>query len=200
VLIYYMIRFIKSLPFFIISLLFPVSAFSQNQTDTWSQVRVASPVFEEMLTNQITSFRRTITQDKLKQNESSFVVIEADPSEFSKVIPSLNQAKEESFVVALAFHSDRVQLEAIAGQFGFSLSEAVPVPELEFAKDESGRQIVNLDDPKYEYQIYERLVREGLNPVEAHPYARQAIEHLRQMDNIQVLFFTKSFGNQPEKP
>ena len=144
-----------------------------------------------MLANQIASFRRTLTPNKSNQKENSFFVItKPEPSEFSKAVSLLNESKEESFVVALAFQSERAQWESTAEKWGLSLNDSLSVPELEFAKDEAGRQVVDLDDPKYEYQIYERLVREGMNPVLAHPEASEAIRRLRRMTEVQILFFS----------
>ena len=180
--------------FFCLSLFFFVSSasgFGEDGSSAWSQVRAASPVFEEMLANQIASFRRTLTPNKSNQEENSFFVItKPEPSEFSKAVSLLNESKEESFVVALAFQSERAQWESTAEKSGLSLADSVSIPELEFAKDEAGRQVVDLDDPKYEYQIYERLVREGMNPVLAHPEASEAIRRLRRMTEVQILFFS----------
>ena len=221
-----MIHFIKSLSFFIILIVFSVSAFGQDQANVWSQVRQASPVFEEMLANQIASVRRKLIKDKLLQEESSFYVVgEIDEdkafdriiaylngfepsvywsglffsvSELSKAISLINEDRKETFIVMLAFKSDRSQWELAVEKEGLNLYDSISIPELEFVKDKAGRQIVNLNGSPYEYRIYERLVREGMNPVEAHPEAGKAIEKLKQMSDIQVLFFTKNFENQPK--
>jgi len=200
--------------------------FGEDQTDVWSQTKIASPVFDEMLANQIVSIRRELIKNGLIQEDSFFyIVTKTDEKktfgqittylnglessvywdglffvvpEFLKVVSLINEDQKEAFVVMLTFESDRAQWESAAEKGGLNLYDSVSVPELEFAKDEAGRQIVNLNGSPYEYRIYERLVREGMNPVEAHTEASEAIKKLRQMNDIQALFFTKTFKNQPK--
>lgn len=83
----------------------------------------------------------------------------------------------------IVFHEKRGEL---LGRFfaeeGLGIIEEMRESELEFLKDPSGRQAVDLSDEKVVEPVYERLVHGGLNPVQAWPLAEEAMRRFRSSD------------------
>jgi hypothetical protein len=177
-----------------------------------TEIQFASPVFEELLANQIASVRRRLIENKILSDQSRILLfldqktgeqvvfslkkgdasIDWDSILFlteDQATLSLETSEKEIMVVAFGKKSDQDQIETDFEKKELGLGVSFTIPELEYAKDKVGRQIANLGEPYYEQLIFERLVREGLNPVLAHPEANEALHKLRQMEVFEIRFF-----------
>lgn len=74
---------------------------------------------------------------------------------------------------------------------GFRLHSEVSGFELEYVKNDEGRQIIDLDEPYFTNQIFERLVKQEMNPVHAHLAAEQAIKDFRKLKELKLVIFGK---------
>lgn len=86
----------------------------------------------------------------------------------------------------MVFHAEADQSKPWSQVFteeGLKVVEDIRESELEFLKNASGRQAIDLSDPKVIQPIYERLVHGGLNPVQAWPLAEEAIRHFRSSNS-----------------
>ena len=79
----------------------------------------------------------------------------------------------------------------ILKEAGLESKNVIALKEIEFAKDEWGRQVVDLDSPDYQYRIFEQLVREGMNPVRAHSMVEEAVKHFRNADEPKIMIAGK---------
>lgn len=100
----------------------------------------------------------------------------------------IGRPENKGFLIVFATEPiGRVWLESIFEKADLEIQAIISLPELEFVKDEKGRQVVDLDLPNYRNMIYEQLVREGMNPVNAFPAADQAIQSFRKSRASKIL-------------
>lgn len=105
----------------------------------------------------------------------------------------IGRPENEGFLLVFATEPiGRVWLESIFERAGLKIWTIIAQPELEFMKDESGRQVIDLDLPDYRNMIYERFVREGMNPVNAYPATDQAIQNFRKSRASKILIVGKN--------
>ena len=88
------------------------------------------------------------------------------------------------------YHIDE-HLEEKLARIGLKIFDFLSLPELEYLKNEEGRQVINFDTPQDTQKIFEHLVREGMNPVNAHTAAEEAIINFRKMKDIKLFILSK---------
>ncbi|OGX04883.1 MAG: hypothetical protein A3G87_04500 [Omnitrophica bacterium RIFCSPLOWO2_12_FULL_50_11] len=230
------------------SLLFGFSvylSFLQSISAETSSFHELSPVYEEMLGNQVDQLRRELARNGFVDEREAFWVAGWDRESrvlafgvtrslsqkratfknwrFAEALPARDfrgviffmfntaQMTEESkaemkeairfmangqhvgFLMIIAPKEfDHSLLETMIGASGLRISDVIPERELEFVKDASGRQIINLDGDRFRLKVYERLVREGMNPVYAMPASGEAIHRFRTDGNGTILVVERS--------
>jgi hypothetical protein len=221
----------KLIPFALAYLLIrPVAPAAFGKTHDFENGKRISPLYEEMLGNQIVSLRRELVDQKIiragepfsvsswnedeqalachiaaylqaSQNETGawqcvpvssdqahrvVILMESDFSdstllkEFAQAVQFLSREGNAGFLIVilrppLKFDS----LNSIVVRSGLAIHTLMKESEIEFLKDGSGRQRISLDFPEPRRRIYERLVREGMNPVSAEGARDQAIRDFR---------------------
>ncbi len=93
-------------------------------------------------------------------------------------------------VITDDYHIDE-HLEEKLARIGLKIFDFLSLPELEYLKNEEGRQVINFDTPQDTQKIFEHLVREGMNPVNAHTAAEEAIINFRKMKDIKLFILSK---------
>ncbi|GEM_PF-4710026 len=83
------------------------------------------------------------------------------------------------------------KLTAQLKESGFQIHSQMSLFELEYVEDEKGRQIVDLSNTRYQNQIFVRLVREGMNPVNAHTATAEAVQNFRKLREPRLLILDK---------
>lgn len=170
-----------------------------------SGVHFLSPVYEEMLANEAALLKRRLAEQKvLKEDEPGVIFVDAEPlAELREAAVDFSQPEHLGFMLVFMgtvptgdrsrdLSSRRTAVRAVLEEQGLHIHEELAPAELEFIEDESGRQAINLDDPQYQNQIYERLVREGMNPVHAWPETQELIRRFRSLQNKSILIVGKS--------
>lgn len=127
------------------------------------------------------------------RNDGSAVIIilltQSDPASLAKAAAYIGS---RDAVQALLLTEEPV--DSLISQIqnaGLAVVSVMSAFELEYVKGEDGRQIVQLDDPAYHQKIFERLVREGMNPVEAHPIVDQAVQDFRKLDRLKLVVLAR---------
>ncbi len=238
-----MIKF-KGIAFTVLACFLMISAAEGKQGEEFSPSQI-SPVYEQMLGNQVDLLRKEMIRRKELKPADPFLVVgwTTDQDALASQITSAlkqNHSKRESWeavflndwgrshdnrpfqgVILLATEHFEILQQAAAyigrpqskgflmvftrgsaTHMGFvqSLFEGaglrvrsvMTLAELEFSKDGMNRQAINLDFPEYRNQIFERLVREGMNPVNAHPTADKAIQDFRSAKDQKILIVGKN--------
>ena len=85
---------------------------------------------------------------------------------------------------------DDRQKDKLLSVSGCTLLEVIGVFELEYVKDESGRQILSLDEPFVQERMLRRLVERGMNPLAARQVIKDAVKDFRS-DADSHIFFLK---------
>ncbi len=138
----------------------------------------------------------------LKKNYPS-INWEADPKllpagvllvEDSAQMKQSDLGQKTSYVLIFSNEEENPDLIDQLARQGFKLHSDLAFFELEYAQDERGRQIVDLDQTRFRNQIFERLVREGMNPVQAHSEAEEAVKNFRKLKHPKLLIFDRIFG------
>ena len=117
----------------------------------------------------------------------------APASDFRKAAAFFIGSKEnKGYLILFLKEAEQVaEFKPILKEAGLESKSVFALKEIEFAKDEWGRQVVDLDSPDYQYRIFEQLVREGMNPVRAHPMVEEAVKHFRNADKPKILIVGK---------
>ena len=111
-------------------------------------------------------------------------------NEINQITPWFQNPGNKGFIlVVVREYMNRGWLDSIAEDTGLKVFKVMALRELEFVEDGLGREIVNLDLPQFRESIYERFVREGMNPVDAHLKTDQAIEQFRACEWPQIVVF-----------
>ena len=114
------------------------------------------------------------------------------PKEIEGVASVFQKPGNEGFLLIFSDrYVNRPWLESNIEDADLKVLAVIAERELEFVEDELGRQIVDLDDPKWRGMIYERLVQEGMNPVRAHPATDEAIRQFRKSRKSKVIILGK---------
>ena len=218
-------RFVLLCSVFIFSLILNHSTIFAETDNLGNSGKMISPVYEEMLANEIYLLWRDFFSQKVIQETDPFYV-QSDDSDQSlavsvssilkKKYPAINWRTEiseanTSFGVlfiqdgndeyldlrneqgyVLVFANDPVDgvIEKLRKR-GFNLRSKLSLFELEHIKNERGRQIFNLDDPRLTRRVFERMVRKGMNPVHAHPATEEAIKDFRKLKEPKLLIFDR---------
>jgi len=113
---------------------------------------------------------------------------------FQEIASLFSASQSKGFLMVFADGSlARIGLlESIFEGTGLQTRSVMSLSELEFVEDEFNRQAVNLDFPQYRNRILERLVRQGMNPVHAHPVVDQAIQDFRKSQEPKILIVSKN--------
>ena len=200
---YAMIKFVK------LSIFLMMACIEFGHLNVWaekdSSVHFLSPVYEEMLANEAALLKRRLAEQKvLKEDEPGVIFADAEPlAELREAAVRFSQSRHQGFMLVFMgtvpmgdrsrdLSLRRIAVKAVLEERGLRIQDELAPAELEFIEDESGRQAINLDDPQYQNRIYERLVREGMNPVHAWPEAIARIEKFRSLQNKSILIVGKS--------
>lgn len=186
--------------------------------------KIISPIYEEMLANQIYLLWQEFFSQKIIEEKDPFFIRSDDASQslvvtvdsiLKKNYPSINWkmkpletntsfgilfiqdeneyldlGNEQGYV--LMFADDPIDSIVVKlRKRGFNLRSKVSLFELEHVKNEHGRQIFNLDDPRLTQRVFERMVREGMNPVYAHPETEKAVKDFRKLKEPKLLIFDR---------
>ena len=112
--------------------------------------------------------------------------------EVPEAVQFLALPSNKGFILVFTWtEPDRKQVGALIKKYGFRVIESISERELEFVKDEKGRQMVGLDDLKWQSLIYERFVRGGMNPVNAWPAVEEAVQNFRKSQDSKILIIGK---------
>ena len=103
-----------------------------------------------------------------------------------------SQISDGYLIVFLPEYVNRGWLESNIEEMGLQIRSYMAPRELEYIEGDSGRQIVDLNNPYYRNQLYERLVRDGENPVRAAPEADAAIRRFRSFQEPMILVLRKA--------
>ena len=118
---------------------------------------------------------------------------ESQKMDLKRAASFLSDARHDGFLMVFSGGPLEPEfLESNLHEPSFNVHAVMGARELEFVKDESGRQAIDLDLPQYRYRIFERLVREGMNPVAAHPAAEQAVQDFRVSYGPKIFIVGKS--------
>jgi len=104
-----------------------------------------------------------------------------------------SKAKAASAEVVIAVGSE-AQLDPLAKRSEVTLLTRMSAWELEFVKDHTGRQILNLDQPELHELMVTRLVERGMNPVAARPRVPEQVEAFRSDKATKICFFRLTSG------
>jgi len=135
-----------------------------------------SPVYERMMENKMEALRREYG------TTISFVFMDASTTKEQKLrstARTFHRTKDGFLIVTHVSPETAESRRAALMGDGLKIIEDIRESELEFLKDASGRQVVDLSDPKVIGQVYERLVYEGIHPVQAWPLAEEAVRRFR---------------------
>ncbi|MBI3999076.1 MAG: hypothetical protein HY351_00525 [Candidatus Omnitrophica bacterium] len=127
-----------------------------------------------------------LDSNKATSKKGSFLEVLKEAAAF------IGSSENEGFLVMfIRGYMNHAWLESTVEEAGLKLKAVLKPYELEFVEDELGRQTVDLDFPKWRNMIYERFVREGMNPVAAHPQTDEAIEYFRKSQEPKILIAGK---------
>ena len=207
-------------------LFFSSNAFTYAVVSPKDTAKSVSPLYEEMLANQIYSLRRELLDQKTITEEDPFYLFSDEEgqvliADIGKILKknhpaiswSMNAGEKGmvgvqlihdvekwltskfknpiSYVLVLTDEPPDDKLLAKLSAKGLLVHSELSLFELEFVKNEQGRQIVNLDDPSVQNRVFQRLVREGMNPVFAHSATDEGIKNFRKLKKPKLLIFDR---------
>ncbi len=220
-------RFILVCFLLIYSLSLSIFISNGNAANLSSVGKRISPVYEEMLANQIYLLWRELLSQKAVQEQDPFYIqsivddqsltvdlgsilkkyhpsvnwrtnLEEDGSfagilliPGSEKLPGPNIRSGQGYLMVFVNEPEDKKITAELNTHGFTLHSELSLFELEYVKDEKGRQIIDLDRPRFISQIFERLVQEGMNPVNAHLAADEAIKDFRKLKKPKLVIFDR---------
>jgi hypothetical protein len=190
-----------------------------NAYDASPKTHLISPVYEEMLANQIHRLNRQLRGGEAIFHVRSWgeadiegwrfaheedggpfegiVLVDATREAVNPIIDLgviveagqfLAKQGNDGFLLIVANASfEREALEEPLLKEGLLILDQFPEWELEYVKDNSGRQVIDLDSAQAIERVYERLVREGMNPVGAWPKAVDLATEFRTRDDRTIL-------------
>jgi len=195
-----------------------------------------SPIYQEMLANQIDRLRKELIDQKIIQPQEGFVVMgvardehqladevishlkrkypevnwqsSSDVSFYGIILMNGTQESalskagsliEKGYLIIFAEEPIDASLKEMLKNQGFTIHSELSLFELEYVKNSEGRQMVNLDEPYFIHEIFKQRVREGINPVQAHEAAEQAVKDFRKLKKPKLMVFGKILGQQLEK-
>ncbi len=114
--------------------------------------------------------------------------------DFQNIASLFSASQQKGFLMVFANGSQTHLglLQSIFEGAGLRVHSIISLFELEYVKDELNRQAINLDFPEYRNQIFERLVRQGMNPVSAHPLVDESIQSFRKAKEPKILIVGKN--------
>jgi len=114
------------------------------------------------------------------------------PETIDSLASFIGRPENEGFLLLLTDrYVNRTWLESNIEDTGLKIKTVMTECELEFVEDELGRQAVDLDFAKWRNLIYERLVRDGMNPVHAHPATDEIIQRFRRSHKSKIAIVEK---------
>ncbi|OGW90099.1 MAG: hypothetical protein A3A73_01005 [Omnitrophica bacterium RIFCSPLOWO2_01_FULL_50_24] len=128
---------------------------------------------------------RPFAYDEHEENSYGILLAVVNSQTFEEALQSFRQGSRDDFLILLP--RDGLDFETIQSSvraIRLTIHATITEPELEYVKDKTGRQLLNLDWSAPRERIYERYVYEGMNPVYAWPEVDQAIQKFRSSDKI----------------
>jgi len=114
--------------------------------------------------------------------------------DFQDIASLYNASRSKGFLVVFASGSQTHLglLQSIFEGAGLKMHSMMSLFELEYVEGELNRQATNLDFPDTKNRIFERFVRQGMNPVRAHPSTEEAIQNFRKANEPKILIVGKN--------